>query len=65
MDLSHCHSSNNDCDKNSNKDGRDRMGTAMIKTKVLMKMFTVKVEVDTTVATTMMAESNTQVGLSC
>ena len=36
------------------------MGMAMIKAKVLMKMFTVKVAVDITVATTMMAGSNTQ-----
>ena len=36
------------------------LGTAMIKTKVLMIMFTVKVAVDMTVATTTMAENNTQ-----
>ena len=36
------------------------MGMEMIKTKVLTIMFTVKVAVDMTVATTTMAENNTQ-----
>lgn len=40
--------------------GETVMGMAMIKTKVLIIMFTVKVAVDMTVATTTMAENNTQ-----
>ena len=36
------------------------MGMAMIKTKLLMIMFTVKVAADMTVATTTMAENSTQ-----
>ena len=66
ISISHCHSSNNDHNKSSNKDMAEMarrktvMGTAMIKTKVLMIMFTVKVAVDMTVATTTMAENNTQ-----